>query len=103
MPWTAGAPQTVAQELLSGILYGEGVKIPTHKTLEEVKVLNPGVSNDQAQAILICNTKAIEAKLEKHPAALMQTHVTLIGGMGKEVMDKLNQDSEFRINSEQSF
>jgi len=36
---TAGAPQTVAQELLSGILYGEGInKIPTHKTLEEVRV-----------------------------------------------------------------
>ena len=26
---TAGAPETVAQELLSRILYGEGVKIPT--------------------------------------------------------------------------
>ena len=97
----AGAPQTVAQELLSGILYGEGIKIPNHKTLEEVRALNPGVSNDQAQAILICNTKVIEAKLEKHPAALMQAHVTLISGMGKDAMDKLNQDSEFRINSEQ--
>ena len=31
----------------------------------------------------------------------MQAHVALISGMGKEAMDKLNQDSEFRINSEQ--
>ena len=39
--------------------------------------------------------------MEKYPAALMQAHVALINGMGKEAMDKLNQDSEFRINSEQ--
>ena len=64
----ACAPTTAAQEMLSGILYGEGVKTPTHKTMEEVKALNPGVSNEQAQAILICSTKTIEARLEKHPA-----------------------------------
>ena len=97
----ACAPTTAAQEMLSGILYGEGVKTPTHKTMEEVKALNPGVSNEQAQAILICSTKTIEARLEKHPAALIQAHVTLINGMGKDAMDKLNQDSEFRNNSEQ--
>ena len=97
----ACAPTTAAQEMLSGILYGEGVKTPTHKTMDEVKALNPGVSNEQAQAILICSTKTIEARLEKHPAALIQAHVTLINGMGKDAMDKLNQDSEFRNNSEQ--
>lgn len=69
--------------------------------MDEVKALNPGVSNEQAQAILICSTKTIEARLEKHPAALIQAHVTLINGMGKDAMDKLNQDSEFRNNSEQ--
>ena len=78
----ACAPTTAAQEMLSGILYGEGVKTPTHKTMDEVKALNPGVSNEQAQAILICSTKTIEARLEKHPAALIQAHVTLINGMG---------------------
>ena len=59
----AGAQPTAAQELLSNILYGEGVKAPTHKTLEEVKVLNPSVSNEQAQAILICSTKITEARV----------------------------------------
>ena len=65
---TASFSATFSQEILSGIIYGEGVETPKHQTLEEVQALNPSANREQAQAILICSTKIIEAKLAKLPA-----------------------------------
>ena len=98
---TASFAPTFAQEILSGIIYGEGINTPVHQTLEEVERLNPSATREQAQAILICSTKIIEAKLAKLPAAKVSAHVALINGMKTDALEKLNQDPVFRKNSEQ--
>ena len=95
---TASFAPTFAQEILSGIIYGEGINTPIHQTLEEVERLNPAANREQAQAILICSTKIIEANLAKLPAAKVSAHVALVNGMAKDALEKLNQDSAFRKN-----